>query len=55
MTNHVTSHAHMASSEGRLYMVDLGYGQNGVFGPCVRRLKTPRDSTYIEETKYTVH
>ena len=55
MTNYLTSHSHMVSREGRLYMVDLGYGQNGVFEPYVQRLKAPQDSTYIEATKYTIH
>ncbi len=55
MTNHLTSHAHMVSREGRLYMVDLGYGQNAVFQPYVQRLKSPQGSTYVEATKYTIH
>ena len=55
MANHLTSHAHMVSREGRLYMVDLGYGQNGVFEPYVQRLKAPRNSTYPEAIKYIIH
>ena len=55
MTNHLTSHAHMVSREGRLYMVDLGYGQNRVFEPYLQRLISPQNSTYVEATEYTIH
>ena len=55
MTNHLTSHAHMVSREGRLYMVDLGYGQNRVFDPYLQRLIPPQNSTYVEATEYTIH
>ena len=55
MTNHLTSHAHMVSREGRLYMVDLGYGQNRMFEPYLQRLISPQDSTYkyVEAAKDT--
>ena len=55
MTNHLTSHAHMVSREGRLYMVDLGYGQNRLFETYLQRLMSPQDSTYTEATKCIIH
>ena len=54
MTNHLTSHAHMVSREGRLYMVDLGYGQNGVFEPYVQGHTSPQYGTYNEATEHHI-
>ena len=41
MTNHLTSHAHMVSREGQVYMADMGYGQNVVFEPYIQGFIAP--------------
>ena len=54
MTNHLTSHAHMVSREGQVYMADMGYGQNVVFEPYIQSLLSPSNSTYSEAAEHRI-